>query len=67
MRASAKPGHSAPRERRAAAKQEHTAKQIFERLKEEHGFTGDYTIVKGSRDSSMSALRHISRHSRFSL
>lgn len=28
------------------AKQRHTAKRIFERLKEEHGFTGGYTIVK---------------------
>src|ERR1039458_2523483 len=28
------------------AKQGHTAKRIFERLKEEHGFTGGYTIVK---------------------
>jgi len=27
-------------------KQRHTAKRIFERLKEEHGFTGGYTIVK---------------------
>jgi transposase len=28
------------------AKQRHTSKWIFERLKEEHGFTGGYTIVK---------------------
>ena len=28
------------------AKQRHTAKRIFERLKEEHGFTGGFTIVK---------------------
>ena len=28
------------------AKQRHTAKRIFDRLKEEHGFTGGYTIVK---------------------
>ncbi len=28
------------------AKQRHTAKRIFERLKDEHGFTGGYTIVK---------------------
>jgi len=28
------------------AKQRHTGKRIFERLKEEHGFTGGYTIVK---------------------
>jgi transposase len=28
------------------AKQRHTAKRIFERLRDEHGFTGGYTIVK---------------------
>jgi transposase len=28
------------------AKQRHTAKRIFERLREEHGFSGGYTIVK---------------------
>jgi len=28
------------------AKQRHTAKRIFDRLREEHGFTGGYTIVK---------------------
>ena len=27
-------------------KQRHTAKRIFERLRDEHGFTGQYTIVK---------------------
>ena len=27
------------------AKQRHTAKRIFERLRDEHGFTGGYTIV----------------------
>jgi len=27
-------------------KQRHTSKRIFDRLKEEHGFTGGYTIVK---------------------
>jgi transposase len=27
-------------------KQRHTAKRVFERLREEHGFTGGYTIVK---------------------
>jgi transposase len=27
-------------------KQRHTSRRIFERLKEEHGFTGGYTIVK---------------------
>ena len=28
------------------ARQRHTAKRIFDRLKEEHGFSGGYTIVK---------------------
>jgi transposase len=28
------------------AKQRHTAKRIFDRLRDEHGFTGGYTIVK---------------------
>jgi hypothetical protein len=27
-------------------KQRHTAKRIFERLRDEHGFTGKYTVVK---------------------
>ena len=27
-------------------KQRHTAKRIFERLRDEHGFDGQYTIVK---------------------
>ena len=27
-------------------KQRHTAKRIFERLRDEHGFQGQYTIVK---------------------
>jgi transposase len=33
-------------DRQRPAKQRHTAKRIFERLKEEHQFTGGYTIVK---------------------
>ena len=28
------------------AKQRHTAKRIFERLREEHGFSGGYSTVK---------------------
>ena len=28
-------------------KQRHTAKRIFERLRDEYGFTGKYTIIKG--------------------
>ena len=27
-------------------KQRHTAKKVFERLRDEHGFTGGYTIIK---------------------
>ena len=33
-------------DRQRPAKQRHTSKRIFERLKEEHGFRGGYTIVK---------------------
>ena len=33
-------------DRSAPAKQRHTAKRIFERLRDEHGFTGGYTVVK---------------------
>jgi hypothetical protein len=33
-------------DKRRPAKQRPTAKRIFERLKEEHRFTGGYTIVK---------------------
>jgi transposase len=33
-------------DKRAPKKQRHTAIRIFERLREEHGFTGGYTIVK---------------------
>jgi transposase len=33
-------------DRQRPAKQRHTSKRIFERLKGEHGFTGGYTIVK---------------------
>jgi len=30
-----------------SGKQRHTAKRIFERLRDEHRYTGGYTIVKG--------------------
>ena len=30
----------------APAKQRHTAKRIFERLRDEHGYGGGYTVVK---------------------
>src|SRR3954471_2056801 len=33
-------------DQRMPAKQKHTAKRIFERLRDEYGFTGHYTIVK---------------------
>jgi transposase len=33
-------------DRSAPAKQRHTAKRIFERLRDEHGFAGGYTVVK---------------------
>ena len=33
-------------DRLAPPKQRHTAKRIFERLRDEHGYTGGYTVVK---------------------
>ena len=33
-------------DRTGPAKQRHTAKRIFERLRDEHGFAGGYTVVK---------------------
>ena len=33
-------------DRQVPRKQRHTAKRIFERLRDGHGFTGHYTIVK---------------------
>jgi transposase len=33
-------------DRERPRKQRHTAKRIYQRLKEEHGFGGGYTIVK---------------------
>ena len=33
-------------DRQVHRKQRHTAKRMFERLRDEHGFTGGYTIVK---------------------
>jgi transposase len=33
-------------DRTAPVKQRHTAKRIFERLRDEHGFVGGYTVVK---------------------
>ncbi|GJD76314.1 hypothetical protein CFIICLFH_4570 [Methylobacterium goesingense] len=33
-------------DRIASVKQRHTAKRIFERLRDEHGYAGGYTVVK---------------------
>jgi transposase len=33
-------------DRTAPVKQRHTARRIFERLRDEHGFGGGYTVVK---------------------
>ncbi len=33
-------------DRQVPRKQRHTAKRVFERLRDEHGFDGQYTIVK---------------------
>jgi transposase len=33
-------------DRTGPVKQRHTAKRIFERLRDEHGFAGGYTVVK---------------------
>lgn len=33
-------------DRTAPVKQRHTAKRIFERLRDEHGFAGGYTVMK---------------------
>ena len=33
-------------DRSAPRKQRHTAKRVFDRLREEHGFSGGYTIIK---------------------
>jgi hypothetical protein len=38
-------------------KQPHTARRLFERLREEHGFTSSYTIVKDYVRSSESDSR----------
>ena len=38
-----------------AAKQRHTAKRIFERLRDEHGYGGGYTIGEGLRAGASAA------------
>jgi transposase len=41
------------------AKQRHTAKRVWERLREEHRFTGGYTIVKDCLRSSKLGSREM--------
>ena len=54
----------------APPKQRHTAKRIFERLRDEHGFSGGYTVVKDhvrlarratARPSCRSVIRRVMR------
>ncbi len=46
-------------DRSAPRKQRHTAKRIFERLRDEHGFTGGYTVVKDYVRLSRSRSREV--------
>jgi transposase len=46
-------------DRSAPPKQRHTAKRIFERLRDEHGFTGGYTVVKDYVRLSRSRSREV--------
>jgi transposase len=46
-------------DRQAPAKQRHTAKRIFDRLRQEHGFTGGYTIVKDYVREKKMRLREV--------
>ncbi len=41
-------------------KQRHTAHRIFERLRDEHGFAGGYTIVKDCVRSQRQSVREVS-------
>jgi transposase len=38
--------HWLDEDRKVPRKQRHTAKRVFDRLRDEHGFTGGYTIIK---------------------
>jgi len=56
-------------DRKAPPKQRHTAKRIFDRLREEHGYRGGYTIVKDAvrawrqgRAEVFVPLRHMPAH-----
>ena len=46
-------------DRTVHCKQHHTAKRIFERLRDEHGFTGKQTIVKDYVRERCRRLREI--------
>jgi transposase len=46
-------------DRQAPKKQRHTAKRILNRLKQEHGFTGGYTIVKDYVREKKRRLREV--------
>jgi transposase len=46
-------------DRSAPPKQRHTAKRIFERLRDEHGFLGGYTVVKDYVRLSRSRSREV--------
>ncbi len=42
-------------DRDGLVKQRHTAKRIFERLRDEHGFAGGYTVVKATVKTTAAA------------
>ena len=44
---------------RRPRKQRHTAKRIFERLRDEHGFDGQYTIVKDYVRTCLRSLQYV--------
>src|SRR3954468_13171746 len=46
-------------DKRRPHKQRHTAKRIFERLREEHGYAGGYTIVKDYVRQSKTSAREM--------
>jgi transposase len=46
-------------DRNAPKKQRHTAKRIYDRLREEHGFTGSYTIVKDYVRDKKSRMKEV--------
>lgn len=46
-------------DKKVPLKQRHTAKRIFDRLRDEHGFTGGYTIVKEVRMLKMGRREYV--------